>query len=111
MVLTSPDKLLSEKITRTNAMPSHIVNVTDFSRSLSEFLNQVQYKGMVLDIVRGKRIVARVPPVGQSDGFPIAQLDDLLGKWTQLSAVDKLSMASDVRAVCEQVRTKAGLWT
>ena len=66
---------------------------------------------MVLDIVRGKRIVARVPPVGQPDGVPIAQLDDLLGKGTPLSAVDKLSMASDVRAVREQLRTKADLRT
>ena len=74
-------------------------------------MSQVQYKGMVLDIVRGKRIVARVPPVGQPDGVPIAQLDDLLGKGTPLSAVDKLSMASDVRAVREQLRTKADLRT
>ena len=74
-------------------------------------MSQVQYKGMVLEIVRGKRIVARVPPVGQPDGVPIAQLDDLLGKGTPLSAVDKLSMASDVRAVREQLRTKADLRT
>lgn len=87
------------------------MNATDFSLGQSELLNQVQYKGMVLDIERGKRIVARVQPARQADGFPIEQLDDLLGKGPPLSAVDKLSMASDVRAVREQVRTKAGLWT
>lgn len=87
------------------------MNATDFSLGQSELLNQVQYKGMVLDIERGKRIVARVPPVGQPNGVPIAQLDDLLGKWTPLSAAGKLSIASDVRAVREQVRTKACLWT
>lgn len=66
---------------------------------------------MVLDIVRGKRIVARISPARQADGFPIQQLDDLLGKGPQLSAADKLLMASDVRAVREQLRTKADLRT
>ncbi len=74
-------------------------------------MSQVQYKGMVLDIVRGKRIVARISPARQADGFPIQQLDDLLGKGPQLSAADKLLMASDVRAVREQLRTKADLRT
>lgn len=91
-------------------MPSQAVNVTEFSRGLSEFLNHVQYKGMVLDIERGKRIVARVSPVGQSDGFPLGQLDDLLAKGPQLSAAERLSMASDVRAVRAQLRTKADPW-
>ena len=91
-------------------MPSSAVNVTDFSRGLSEFLNQVQYKGVVLDIERGKRIVARVSPAGLVDGFPIGQLDDLLSKGPQLSAADKQSMAADVRAVRTQLGTKADPW-
>lgn len=85
-------------------MLSHVVNIT-------EFLNQVQYKGVVLDIERSKRIVARISPARQADGFPIQQLDDLLGKGPQLSATDKLLMDSDVRAVREQLRTKADLRT
>ncbi len=91
-------------------MPSAAVNVTDFSRGLSEFLNQVQYKGVVLDIERGKRIVARVSPAGQVDGFPLHQLDALLSKGPQLSAADRQSLAADVRAVRTQLRTKADSW-
>jgi hypothetical protein len=91
-------------------MATHAVNVTDFSRGLSEYLNNVQYKGMVLDIERGKRIVARVSPAGQADGFPIGQLDDLLGKGPQLSAADRHAMVTDVRAVRAQLRTKADPW-
>ena len=56
------------------------VNVTDFSRGLSDYLNHVQYRGQVLDIERGKRVVARVSPVDFSDGFPLAQLDDFLAR-------------------------------
>ncbi len=91
-------------------MMTQAVNVTEFSRSLSEFLNHVQYKGLVLDIERGKRVVARVSPAGQTDGFPISQLDDLLGKGPQLSGADRQSMAADVRAVRAQLRSKADPW-
>lgn len=91
-------------------MAAYAVNVTDFSRGLSEFLNNVQYKGMVLDIERGKRIVARVSPAGQADGFPIGQLDDLLDKGPQLSAADRQAMAVDVHALRAQQRTKADPW-
>lgn len=91
-------------------MAAYAVNVTDFSRGLSEFLNNVQYKGMVLDIERGKRIVARVSPAGQADGFPIGQLDDLLSNGPQLSAPDRQAMVTDVRAVRAQLRSKADPW-
>ncbi len=91
-------------------MATHAVNVTEFSRGLSEFLNNVQYKGMVLDIERGKRVVARVSPAGLMDGFPIGQLDDLLGKGPQLSASDRQSMSADLRAVRTQLRSKADPW-
>lgn len=78
------------------------VNVTDFSRSLSEFLDQVQHKLQVLDIERGKRVVARVSPVPAVfavDGFPLAQLDEFMAKWPQLAANERKLMARDVQEV------------
>ncbi len=51
------------------------LTVTEFSRGLSNFLNQVQYQGQTLDIQRGKKLVARVLPAGTTDGFPIDRLD------------------------------------
>lgn len=86
------------------------VNVTEFSRSLSDFLNQVQYRGQVLDIERGKRIVARVSPVSAVDGYPISQLDDLLARGAQLEASDRAAMAADVRALRVQSRSRADPW-
>lgn len=86
------------------------VNATDFSRGLSEFLNQVQYKGQVLDIERGKRIVARVSPVASADGFPIGQLDDLLAKGPQLRSANRQSMAQDVQAVRARLGNRVNPW-
>ena len=80
------------------------ISVTEFSRSLSEFLNQVQYRGQVLDIERGKRVVARVFPVAAADGFPVNRLDDFLAKGPQLDDADRAAMARDLRAV----RTRLG---
>jgi hypothetical protein len=88
------------------------VNATEFSRGLSEFLNQVQYTGQVLDIERGKRVIARVSPVPAVSvdlGFPIAQLPDLLAKGG-LSAADRKRMAGDVRALRAGLGAKADPW-
>ena len=44
------------------------LTVTEFSRSLSDFLSQVQYQGQSLDIQRGKRVIARVLPAVTASG-------------------------------------------
>ncbi len=87
-----------------------IVNVTEFSRGLSDFLNHVQYRGQVLDIERGKRVVARVSPVSPADGFRIEQLDALLAQGPQLSAANRKSLAGDVRAVRARLGKRADPW-
>jgi hypothetical protein len=91
-------------------MATLAVNATDFSRGLSEFLNQVQYKGQVLDIERGKRIVARVSPIAAADGFPIAQLDDWLARGPQLGCANRQSISKDLRAVRVQLGNRANAW-
>ena len=86
------------------------LSVTKFSRGLSEFLSQVQYRGQVLNIVRGKRVIARVSPVAASDGFPIDELDDFLAKGPQLDA-DRKSMAKDVRTSRAKLRSRERAWS
>ena len=89
------------------------VNATDFSRSLSEFLNQVQYKGQVLDIERGKRVVARVSPVpalSQFDGFPLAQLDEFMARGPQLTTHERKLMSRDVQTVRGSLKPRPDPW-
>jgi antitoxin (DNA-binding transcriptional repressor) of toxin-antitoxin stability system len=86
------------------------VNVTEFSRGLSDFLNHVQYRGQVLDIERGKRVVARVSPVSPANGFRIEQLDTLLANGPQLSAANRKSMANDVRDARKHLGRRADPW-
>lgn len=75
------------------------LTVTEFSRGLSHFLNQVQYQGHTLDIQRGKKLVARVLPAGAPNGFPIDLLDKLLAQGPQLSTSERRAMADDLGAV------------
>ena len=85
-------------------MATLAVSVTEFARRLSDFLNQVQYRGQVLDIERGKRVVARVAPVGAVDGFPLDRLDAMLAQGPQLTAADRAGMADDTRKLRAQMR-------
>ena len=93
-----------------HAMSILAVNVTEFSRSLSDFLNQVQYRGQVLNIERGKRVIARVSPVSAVDGYPIDQLDALLARGPRLDAADRNAMVKDLRALRAQTRSRADPW-
>ena len=86
------------------------VNATEFSRGLSDFLNQVQYKNQVLDIERGKRVVARVSPVVPANGFPLSQLDALLDKGPRLPPLDVVAMADDVRSARAKLLHRADPW-
>jgi len=86
------------------------LTVTEFSRGLSNFLNQVQYQGQTLDIQRGKKLVARVLPATTTEGFPIAQLDDLLARGPQISPSERLALADDVSAIRASLVTRGDPW-
>ena len=87
-----------------------MVTVTEFSRGLSDFLNQVQYQGQSLDIQRGKRVVARVLPAVASDGFALDRLDDFLARGPQFSASERQAMAGDLGAVRSHLTTRGDPW-
>lgn len=82
------------------------LTVTEFSRGLLDFLNQVQYQGQTLDIRRGKRVVARVLPAAAPSGFPLDQRDDFLLKGPQISEFERQSMAKDVGALRSKLLTR-----
>ena len=91
-------------------MSTIALTVTEFSRGLSDFLNQVQYQGQTLDIQRGKRVVARVLPATAPDGFPLERLDDLLLKGPQLTGSERQSMAKDVGALRANLLARDDPW-
>ena len=84
-------------------MSVQAITVTEFSRSLSDFLSQVQYQGHSLEIQRGKRVIARVLPAAAVSGFPLDRLDQWLAQGPQLSTAERAAMADDVRGQRDQL--------
>lgn len=73
------------------------VTATEFTRGISDYLSQVQYRGQVFDISRGKRVIARViPTVGQPKGLTASQVDALLASLPPLSTEERASFAADI---------------
>ena len=91
-------------------MSAVVLTVTEFSRGLSDFLNQVQYQGQSLDIQRGKRVVARVLPALASDGFALDRLDDFLARGPQLSVSERQAMANDLGAARARMTAAGDPW-
>lgn len=91
-------------------MSSVLLTVTEFSRGLSDFLNQVQYQGQSLEIQRGKRVVARVLPAVASEGFALDRLDEFLAQGPQLSDAERRAMAGDLASVRSQLGTPDDPW-
>jgi hypothetical protein len=57
-------------------------------------------------IKRGKRVITHVSPDRPEQGFELDQLDGLLARGRQLSALEAKTMVSDVRAVRAQLKAK-----
>jgi antitoxin (DNA-binding transcriptional repressor) of toxin-antitoxin stability system len=64
------------------------VTATEFTRGISDYLSQVQYRGQVIDISRGKKTVARIMPAPAMSGLPIAQFDAWLAQAPRLDEDD-----------------------
>ena len=86
------------------------LTVTEFSRSLSDFLSQVQYQGQSLDIQRGRRVIARVLPAAAANGFPLDRLDAFLADGPLLSATERLAMATDVASQRSKLIARSDPW-
>lgn len=91
-------------------MVTVVLTVTEFSRGLSDFLNQAQHQGQSLAIQRGKRVVARALPAVASAGFALNRLDDFLARGPQLSAAERQAMADDLGAVRAQLAASGDPW-
>ena len=82
------------------------VTATEFTRGISDYLSQVQYRGQVFDISRGKKVVARISPSAAVAGFPITQLDDWLAQAPRLDAGDADDWLGELKAQRKRQREK-----
>ena len=91
-------------------MPSRSITATALARNFSDFLNQVRYQRITLEVKRGNEVIACVTPPSTLAGFPIEQLDALLTSTTALSAQEGRDFLSDIRAATDRLVTEDAAW-
>lgn len=90
----------SDNLMEVRAMRDKTISATEAARSLSEALNQVQYRNRSFSINPGRKVVARLVPPASSTGLALADLNRLFAALPHLSAAE----ASRWRAEIETMR-------
>ena len=77
-------------------MTTRSITATHLARNFSDLINQVRYKHLTLEVMRGKELIAYVSPAPLSVGYPISQLDRLLASLPRLSDEDTQHFLDDI---------------
>lgn len=91
-------------------MPTRTITATALARNFSDLLNQVRYKGLTLDVRRGNELIARVTPPANIAGFPIDQIDALLGAAPALSDAEIGEFLRDIHEATGGLVTENSVW-
>lgn len=86
------------------------LTATTLARNLSEYLNQVRYRGASFDIQRGADVIARLGPVGPAAGYPVGHLGELIAALPRLDEDDAGAMLDDIHAAASQLTVEADAW-
>lgn len=91
-------------------MPRRTVSATTLSRNFSDFLNQVRYQGVTLEIKRGNEVVACVSSPALTVGYPIAHLDRLLDSLPRLSDAESGAFLNDIHEGLAALAPEPDAW-
>ena len=91
-------------------MPTRTITATALARNFSDLLNQVRYQGLTLDVRRGNDLIARVTPPANVAGFPIDQIDVLLGEAPALSDAESRDFLRDIHDAGDRLATEDSAW-
>lgn len=86
------------------------ITATELARGFSDFLNQVRYQGVTLDVRRGNETVARIQPAGPTLGYPIDQLDTLIAALPSLAQDDVGTFLEDIHAAVANLTAGSNAW-
>jgi antitoxin (DNA-binding transcriptional repressor) of toxin-antitoxin stability system len=75
------------------------VTATEFTRGISDYLSQVQYRGQVIDISRGKKVIARVIPGDAPYSISATQAQRVLDNLPALDAEEREAFAADLTQI------------
>ncbi len=91
-------------------MPRQSITATALSRNFSDFLNQVRYQGVTLEVKRGNEVIALVSPPANMAGYPIDQLDRLLAATHPLSDEEARDFLKDIHEATAALTSETDAW-
>lgn len=91
-------------------MTSRSITAIALARNFSDFLNQVRYQRITLEVKRGNEVIACVTPPAKFAGFPIEQLDALLTSTAALSAQEGRDFLRDIHEATDRLIAEDSAW-
>jgi len=85
------------------------ISVTTATRSFPEILNQVIYQGVVFELERGNKIIARLSPAKPSSPLSVKDLNRFFAQLPPLDD-DALSFAQDINTIRQEIPKESVLW-
>jgi antitoxin (DNA-binding transcriptional repressor) of toxin-antitoxin stability system len=91
-------------------MLNKIISATEASRSLSELLNQVYYRGKSFHIKRGKDVVAQLVPITMRKKLKVSELNDLFKRLPSLDYKDSQAFEKTIHEMRAQLNVQERSW-
>lgn len=81
-------------------MTAQSISITEAARNFSDFVNRVAYRGERFFLVRGKRRVASLTPVG--DVCSVLELERAFGDIPRMEATEAAAWLEDLEKIREE---------
>jgi hypothetical protein len=91
-------------------MTTKRVSATQFARNLSSIMNEVRYRDLCVEVVRGKEVIARVIPPIRPHGFPVERLNALVTALPKLDEEEAEEFLKDLHALDSTLSAQADPW-
>jgi Uncharacterized protein conserved in cyanobacteria len=110
IILSDIQVIMRTKKQVSSSSPSKSITATEAARHFSEVINQVRYRSIEFDIVRGKEVVARIVPPTAPAGVPLARLNELFRSLPRLNEADADAFLRDVQTALSHVVADRVAW-
>lgn len=87
----------------------HRITVAEAERDFSTLVDRVVSEGIVVELERGDRVIARLTPAGPSSPLKVRDLNDFLASLPKLEE-DAESYSEDIRAIRRDLPAEVNPW-
>ena len=85
------------------------LSVTQAVRQFSDLMNRVFYQGIIVELERGNRVIARIYPVAPESPLKVKDLNAFFHELPSLGE-DSESFTKDLAEIRKQVPTERNRW-